>query len=98
MSGDGENNIGPTPIDVYRALDFDRVTVNALVVVDSRTEVGEAINQSAAMLEAYYRDAVIYGPDAFTIIADGYSDYARAMRLKLIRELSPILMGQLTSD
>ncbi len=95
VSGDGENNIGPTPMDVYRALDFGRVTVNALVVVDSRTEVGETINQSAAMLEAYYRDAVIYGPDAFTIIADGYADYARAMRIKLIRELSPIMLGQL---
>ncbi len=95
VSGDGENNIGSTPADVYSGLDFNRITVNALVVVDSRTEVGETINQSAAMLEAYYRESVIHGPDAFTIIAEGYSDYARAMRLKLIREMSPIMLGEL---
>lgn len=98
VSGDGENNIGPAPDDIYRALDFDRITVNALVVVDSTTEVGETINQSAAMLEEYYRRNVIHGPNAFAMIADGYADYARAMRLKLIRELAPIVLGQADLD
>lgn len=97
VSGDGENNIGLTPQEVYRAFDFDRVTVNALVVVDSRTEVGETINQSADMLADYYWSEVIHGPDAFAMIAEGYGDYARAMRLKLIRELSPLILGQLRS-
>lgn len=97
VSGDGENNIGPTPIDAYRAATFDTITVNALVVVDSKTEAGDTINQSAAMLEDYYRREVIHGPNAFAMIADGYEDYARAMRLKLIKELSPIVLGQLNA-
>ena len=38
---------------------------------------------------------MIHGPNAFAMIANGYVDYARAMRLKLIKELSPIVLGQL---
>lgn len=97
VSGDGENNIGPTPADVYRTETFETITVNALVVVDSQTDMGDTINQSAAMLEDYYRRNVIYGPDAFIMIADGYADYARAMQLKLIKELSPFVLGELNA-
>ncbi|MEL6682099.1 MAG: DUF1194 domain-containing protein [Pseudomonadota bacterium] len=95
VSGDGESNIGPTPQDVYRQPDFDRIKVNALVVADSRTELGDTINQSAAMLEDYYRSEVIHGPNAFVITAEGYADYTRAMRLKLIKELAPPVFGAL---
>lgn len=95
VSGDGENNIGATPADMYRRTAFDRITVNALVVVDSRTEMGDTINQSAEMLETYYKEQVIHGPNAFTMIAEGYADYGRAMRLKLIKELAPPVFGWL---
>lgn len=94
VSGDGQNNIGSDPQQIYRALDFDRVTVNALVVVDLNAEQSE----SKQALEEYYRTGVIHGPNAFAMIANGYVDYARAMRLKLIKELSPIVLGQLESN
>lgn len=82
----------------FRRPSWRNKPVRAFLVYPFLATFGAAISQSVSPLEQCYRDAVIYGPDAFTIIADGYSDYARAMRLKLIRELSPILMGQLTSD
>ena len=94
VSGDGQNNIGSDPQQIYRALDFDRVTVNALVVVDPNAEQSE----SKLALEEYYRTEVIHGPNSFAMIANGYVDYARAMRLKLIKELSPIVLGRLERD
>ena len=34
-----------------------------------------------------------YGPGAFYILADGYEDYERAMRAKLLRELGLALVS-----
>ena len=91
---DGPNNIGPTPAQIYAHPDFDRITINALVVgtpVDE-TEPGNRI--SPAELKRYYESQVIHGPNAFAMIADGYADFARAMQRKLIEELSLPQFGQ----
>ena len=51
--------------------------------------------------EPYFRKNVIGGPGAFLLTADSFQDYARAIRLKLLREiLVPLADGsgrQLTS-
>ena len=49
-------------------------------------------------LDAYYRDKVIGGPGAFVEIADTIDDFARAMRVKLLREIEyrPVV-GQLAA-
>ena len=39
--------------------------------------------------EDYYQEKVIGGPGAFVEQADGFEDYADAIRRKLIRELAP---------
>jgi hypothetical protein len=39
-------------------------------------------------LENYYRDAVIGGPGAFVIEADGISAFCEAIRRKLVREIA----------
>ncbi len=97
VSGDGESNIGPAPSTVYQLIDFEGITVNALVVVEGHAEFGETNNQRAARLKNYYAREVIRGAGAFTIVADGYVDYARAMKAKLIRELAPIVLGHLNA-
>lgn len=86
MAGDGQNNEGPGPAVVYRAPAFNGITVNGLVIngADFEGEVG---------LIAFYRGEVLHGPGAFMVIADGFSDFARAMRLKLVREVSPAAIG-----
>lgn len=88
MAGDGQNNDGFEPVAAYREFPFGDITVNGLVVnaADFEGEVG---------LIAYYQSQVLYGPGAFMIIADGFDDYERAMRRKLVRELSPPIMGTL---
>ena len=67
---------------------FDDVTVNGLVVNAAEFE-------AEVELVTYYQNQVLHGPGAFLIIANGFSDYERAMRIKLQRELTPPAIGAL---
>ncbi|MEO0362366.1 MAG: DUF1194 domain-containing protein, partial [Pseudomonadota bacterium] len=40
---------------------------------------------------AFYEKEVIGGPGAFVEVAESFTDYAEAIRLKLLRELAPSL-------
>ena len=95
ISGDGKNNIGPAPSDLYQLRMFDRVTVNALVVGDPNRDDGSSAGITSAELRAYFEEEVIHGPDAFAMVAEGYGDYARAMRRKLMKELEFPQLGLL---
>jgi Protein of unknown function (DUF1194) len=86
VSGDGVNNDGYSPEIAYRAFDFSGVTVNGLAVQGAET-------QSEAELIDYYQSEVLHGPGAFLEVADGYDDYARAMRRKLFREVSELTLS-----
>jgi Protein of unknown function (DUF1194) len=44
-------------------------------------------------LAAWFAEAVVHGPGAFAIIAEGYEDYERAMTAKLVREMQLPLVG-----
>jgi len=90
MAGDGQNNEGFGPQHAYGAFPFDEVTVNGLVVnaADYEAEVG---------LIAFYRAEVLHGPGAFLVVANGFEDYERAMRIKLERELIPPAIGMLSA-
>ena len=97
VSGDGKNNIGPTPQAVYALPEFAGVTVNALVVGDpasARSDAAEVPLNKRDLLR-YYENSVIRGPGAFAMIAEGYADYGRAMRRKLLRELKLPVFGQI---
>lgn len=89
IAGDGQNNEGFGPEQAYREFAFDGITVNGLVVnaADFEGEVG---------LIAFYRGQVRHGPGAFIEIANGFSDFERAMRRKLERELMPLAIGDLS--
>ena len=78
ISGDGSSNQGLPPERVGPALVARGVTVNAL-----------AITGSEPFLARYFEARVIAGPGAFVIAARGYSDYPRAIRRKLAREVVP---------
>lgn len=87
LAGDGENNEGPGPQIIYEHPAFDRITVNGLVVANA------ADFQTEARLTAFYAERVLHGPGAFMVVADGFEDYARAMRAKLVRELGMAVIG-----
>jgi len=91
VSGDGVNNDGFEPSDAYGAFDLEGVTVNGLVI-----EVPEdaALRAGQIGLADYYTRHVIQGPAAFIEIANGFDDFARAMEIKLIRELGVLMIGQ----
>lgn len=84
VSGDGVTNDGFGPDSAYRAFDFDGITVNGLVVGAGNLE-----------LMSFYQFHVARGPGAFVEVADGYADYARAMRRKLLREIGDDHVAQL---
>ena len=67
----------------YRWNDFGDITVNGLVIRTSDHRV-----------PIYYDREVIRGPESFVEIADGYDDYERAMRRKLVREIGVMMLGQ----
>ncbi len=92
ISGDGKNNDGFGPAVAYAAQAFGDVTVNALVIAGANE--GPDPFWDDAQLVTWFEAEVLRGPGAFAVIAKGYEDYARAMEMKLLRELEvPLLSG-----
>nr|WP_152540591.1 DUF1194 domain-containing protein [Sulfitobacter noctilucicola] len=89
IAGDGESNEGEGPQQVYQDAAFDAITVNGLVVANA------ADFQTPARLTQFYREEVLHGHGSFMIVAEGFNDYARAMRDKLERELAVTVVGAL---
>lgn len=87
ISGDGRNNDGFPPASAYRAFAYREITVNGLAVTEGAGD--------PEGIEAYYRDELIRGPGSFVEVAEGYDDFARAMRRKLERELGVQVLGSL---
>lgn len=55
---------------------------------------GLAIQISIPDLTEYYRDNVLVGTESFVLPANDFQDYARAIKKKLLRELSPAVIGR----
>lgn len=77
VAGDGQNNEGLAPLRVYAKTDFGNLVVNGL-----------AIGEHESGLTSYYEANVMRGDGAFVEVARTQADYPRAIRRKLIRELS----------
>lgn len=77
VSGDGNSNEGILPRDVWPLLEAANITVNGL-----------AIEADEDDLSAYFRANVIFGPGAFALAADDFSDYPARIRQKLMREIT----------
>ncbi|WP_372621053.1 DUF1194 domain-containing protein [Falsiroseomonas sp.] len=86
ICGDGPNNNGE-PVEKARDLAVAKgVTLNGLAIEGGpRNETGIARPDTVL---AYYRAAVIGGPGAFALEAAGLSDFADAMRRKLVLEVT----------
>ena len=80
ISGDGIENTGlRTRIASENAV-ADGITINGLVILGDDDRV-----------EPFYRHNVIGGDGAFVERANGFADYPRAIRDKLLKELPPSL-------
>ena len=83
LSGDGVLNNGSPLKPAREQLAKRHITLNGLAIEPrDRFEV-----DGFKSLDIYYRGSVIVGKGAFVQAADGYRDYPRAIRLKLLTEL-----------
>jgi hypothetical protein len=93
VSGDGKNNDWPDPRKARSDGTLAGIRINGLVVAPDTGSGGRATT-GAAELSAYFQARVIQGPDAFVEVANGFEDYADAMRRKLLRELQTRPVGE----
>ena len=86
ISGDGANNWG-RPVESARDEAVGAgITINGLPIVNDRPS-GNGRRQEAN-LDLYYQHCVIGGMGAFIVVAQGFEDFARAVRRKLILEIA----------
>lgn len=89
VSGDGANN-GGALVTVARDLALaDGITINGLPIINNK--LSRYGRPQIPNLDYYYIDCVIGGPGAFIIVANGFEDYARAVRRKLILEIAGVV-------
>ena len=86
ISGDGPNNWGRSVTKARDEAVAAGITINGLPIVNDRPSFGSM--PQTANLDLYYTDCVIGGPSAFIIVAQGFEDFARAVRRKLILEIA----------
>ncbi len=86
VSGDGPNNWGALVTTARDRAVAAGVTVNGLPILDD--DGGMFSNFNIPELDLYYRDCVIGGPGAFVVVAADFTDFARAVRRKLVLEIA----------
>lgn len=85
VSGDGRNNNGP-PADIVRdELVARQIVINGLPIVSDKPNFGRPPERD---LDRWYEENVVGGPGSFMIVAQGFGDFARAVRNKLSREIA----------
>ncbi|MPZ33982.1 MAG: DUF1194 domain-containing protein [Rhodospirillales bacterium] len=87
ISGDGRTNDGPPAELVRDRLVQLGIVVNGLPVMMNRTNFGRPPDLS---LDKYYEENVTGGPGSFMIVAENFDHFGRAVRTKLVREISGV--------
>lgn len=87
VSGDGRTNDGPPAEQVRDALVAKGIVINGLPVMMNRSNFNRPPDLE---LDKYYEENVIGGPGSFMIAARDFNDFGRAVRTKLVREISGI--------
>lgn len=85
VSGDGRTNDGPPAELVRDKLVSQGIVINGLPVMMNRTNFGRPPD---LLLDKYYEENVIGGMGSFMIVAATFDDFGKAVRNKLIREIS----------
>jgi len=86
VSGDGPNNRGVHVVEARDNALARGFVINGLPIVNDRP--GPLGYPPLPNLDLYYEDCVIGGPGSFIIVADGFTDFARAIRQKLVLEIA----------
>ena len=86
ISGDGANNNGAYVNLARDRAVADGIIINGLPIINDRLD--KYGYPQMPDLDLYYKDCVIGGEGAFIIVADGFEDFARAIRRKLVLEIA----------
>ncbi len=86
ISGDGPNNDGELVTTARQRAIAAGITINGLPILKKDGGFYSLFN--IPNLDLYYRDCVIGGAGAFMEVAANFSDFARAVRRKLILEIA----------
>lgn len=89
VSGDGYNNSGRFILFARDQAVAKRITINGLPIVNDRPNPFGGPNQNRD-LDVYYENCVIGGQGAFMIVANGFKEFATAVRRKLILEIAGV--------
>ena len=87
ISGDGPNNSGEYVVDARDRAVAAGIVINGLPIVNDRPAPDFNL-PALPNLDLYYEDCVIGGTGSFLIVANGFQDFARAIRRKLILEIA----------
>ena len=82
VSGDGSENCNDAKSDAN--LETERSIANSMDV----TINGLPILASEADVDVWYEKNLIVGPSSFSLVVEGFADFERAMKIKLVREVS----------
>jgi hypothetical protein len=89
ISGDGTNTNGTLPSTARDAAVEAGVTINGLVILSPEPlPWNPAHTHPPGGLENYFIENVIGGPGAFTMVAESFDTFNRAILQKLIREIA----------
>lgn len=86
VSGDGANNQGERVTLARDRAVAAGVTINGLPIVNGKSSPYGM--PQIPNLDWYFEDCVIGGPNAFIVVANGFEDFGRAIKRKLIREIA----------
>ena len=96
VSGDGYNNRG-RPVEWARdEAAAAGITVNGLPILNNRPNPWGG--PAPADLDRYYKDRVIGGPGAFIVVAEDFTDFARAIMSKLLLEIAGTMPAEVLAD
>ena len=87
ISGDGPNNFGLPLAPVREEAIGKGITINGLPII---LDGGQFERNFSPEIDKYYANCVIGGRGAFAIVARGFDDFSRAVRRKLILEISGV--------
>lgn len=92
ISGDGPNNNGPYVLEARDRAVAQGITINGLPIVNDRPSRWGL--PPFPDLDLYFEDCVIGGRGAFIVVAEGFGDFAAAIRRKLILEIAGLHPSQ----
>ncbi len=88
ISGDGPNNSGFPVVPTRDRAAAEGVGINGLVILNDKPgPLGFPVLED---LDIYYEECVIVGTGAFVLAADGFGDFGRAIRRKLVLEIADL--------